>query len=569
MAWPHLASHVSRLQARFARYAYLVAAMPALLLIRIWLAFTLRVNSDEPQHLHTAWCWTQGILPYRDVFDNHAPLFYILYAPLLAMLGERADIVPLMRLAVIPWYGLTLWFTYLLASRLYDRRIGWIAVALTAVQPVFFNCSVEFRPDDAWAAAWLGALVIAVSGRPTPKRALQCGLVVGLAFAFSIKSIVLIVAAFAAAVLVLLVLALQRRMPRSISILRITIATAIGTAILPSVIVAAFAGAGALDAIRYCLFVHNDVRGLGRWSRAAEYAWIFPLLLPPLAVLVQRMLRDATDPLLPALRAWLLATALMYLALRASYQPLLDRQDLLPLVPMLTPAVAALLMRMSRWYKTLVRGSVIVAVVLLFETGITLASSRPWRDDANRYTDELHTLLRLSHSTDYVMDDKDESIYRMRPLYWILENVTRYRLARGLMHDDIIQRLVVDRVGVGVFDRESGKDLDFVRNNYVTIAPDVEVAGKILGEGTAGAPIDFDLSLPNRYALEGRSGIAEGSLDGTPYNAPRDLSAGPHVFIPARSDDWAIVWARAARMGYSPFASSGGAGATRRGNLRS
>src|SRR5579885_3030270 len=32
-------------------------------------------NSDEGQHLHVAWSWTQGLLPYRDVFDNHGPLF--------------------------------------------------------------------------------------------------------------------------------------------------------------------------------------------------------------------------------------------------------------------------------------------------------------------------------------------------------------------------------------------------------------------------------------------------------------------------------------------------------------
>src|SRR5512144_27287 len=104
-----------------AQQAYMAVALLDLLALRIWLAFTLRVNSDEPQHLHTVWCWTQGLLPYRDVFDNHAPLFHLLYAPLLAALGERADIVPIMRLAVIPWYALAVWLTYRLGGVLYDR----------------------------------------------------------------------------------------------------------------------------------------------------------------------------------------------------------------------------------------------------------------------------------------------------------------------------------------------------------------------------------------------------------------------------------------------------------------
>ena len=52
-----------------------------LLVLRlVWLnAYTL--NSDEAQHAHVAWAWTQGLLPYRDVFDNHGPLFGWLHSP--------------------------------------------------------------------------------------------------------------------------------------------------------------------------------------------------------------------------------------------------------------------------------------------------------------------------------------------------------------------------------------------------------------------------------------------------------------------------------------------------------
>ncbi|MEA3145055.1 MAG: hypothetical protein QOI53_476 [Verrucomicrobiota bacterium] len=37
-------------------------------------------NSDEPQHLHVVWAWANGMLPYKDVFDNHSPLFQDLCA---------------------------------------------------------------------------------------------------------------------------------------------------------------------------------------------------------------------------------------------------------------------------------------------------------------------------------------------------------------------------------------------------------------------------------------------------------------------------------------------------------
>ena len=535
------------------RHAVVAAALVGLLALRVWLALTLRVNSDETQHLHVVWSWTQGILPYRDLFDNHAPLFHILYAPLLAALGERADIVPLMRLAVLPWYALTLWLTYRLAARLFDRHIAWIAVAVTALHPTFFVRSVEFRPDDAWATAWIATLLVAVSGPPTLRRALQCGLLAGLALAFSIKSAVLITSALLAAALILALLIWQRRPPGAWITLRVAAMTAVGGAVLPATIALAFAAAGAWEAIRYCLFVHNVAPGLGRWAHAGFRLAAFPLLLPLLAAVMWWMLRVRSDAYKIALRAWVLGVALIYAALRVSYQPLLDKQDVLPLIPMLAPFAAMLLAHLTGRQRT----RTAVAVVLLAELALTLHNARPWRAEARQYESELHTLLQLSAPGDYVMDDKAESIFRQRPSYWLLENVTLYRLNEGSIVDDIPARLVNDRVGVGVFERERGTDLDFVRRNYVAIAPHVEVTGKLLGAADTGAAIDFDLAVPNRYAIVSDSGNVAGTLDGKPYTAPRELDAGPHEFVPQRNDVWALESARAAALGYSPLGGHG------------
>ena len=44
-----------------------------------------------------AWGWTAGLVQYRDIFDNHSPLFHLATAPLLALAGERPDILFTMR----------------------------------------------------------------------------------------------------------------------------------------------------------------------------------------------------------------------------------------------------------------------------------------------------------------------------------------------------------------------------------------------------------------------------------------------------------------------------------------
>src|ERR1700692_2471357 len=100
-------------------HALVGALLAAALLLRVAYVFAYRMNNDEPQHLHVVWAWTQGLLPYRDVFDNHAPLFHMLVAPLAAALGERADILTWMRMAMIPLSALTLWCTYLLGRELF------------------------------------------------------------------------------------------------------------------------------------------------------------------------------------------------------------------------------------------------------------------------------------------------------------------------------------------------------------------------------------------------------------------------------------------------------------------
>ena len=89
--------------------------------LRIAGDFYRKVDSDEPQHMHVAWAWTQGMVQYRDVFDNHTPLFHLLTAPLVAMFGERPDIVPLMRLTMLPIAGGVLVMTWLLCRPLFGK----------------------------------------------------------------------------------------------------------------------------------------------------------------------------------------------------------------------------------------------------------------------------------------------------------------------------------------------------------------------------------------------------------------------------------------------------------------
>jgi len=152
-----------------------------------------------------------GRLQYRDFFDNHMPLFQMACAPFMALLGERADIMVALRWMMLPLYLVCLWAVWRLTDVLYSRRAApWTALCAAALWK-FIYTSTEFRTDDLWAAFWLLSLLVAVSGKFTVKRACGFGLLLGLAFAVSLKTVVLVAALSTALVLALALAWLRQR----------------------------------------------------------------------------------------------------------------------------------------------------------------------------------------------------------------------------------------------------------------------------------------------------------------------------------------------------------------------
>src|SRR5439155_13783612 len=134
----------------------------------------------------------QGLVPYRDVFDNHAPLFHLAMAPLVAALGERSDLLIATRLAMLPLIAALLWSVRCIGRALFCDRVGMWAAVLVGVMPAFLLTSVQFRADDLWAALWLAALATAFGGPFGAGRALATGALMGATFATSMKTCVLL-----------------------------------------------------------------------------------------------------------------------------------------------------------------------------------------------------------------------------------------------------------------------------------------------------------------------------------------------------------------------------------------
>ena len=480
------------------------------LVLRALALLRYRFDSDEQQHLHVAWGWTAGKIQYRDLFDNHAPLFHMLTAPILAAFGERSDVLLWMRLPMLVLFGIVLWATWDIARRLYDPRVAAWAVVLLALFPPFFLKSLEYRTDNLWNAFWMLAVLGIVRGW----RPFFIGLLLGCALAVSLKTPLLLLALGAAYLL-------RREKPRGL------LPGLAGFVIVPAALATYFVSVGAWDELLYCNFTFN-----GNLAKAQDNAWLLrPLALVGAAAVVY-LARKTNAPRL----RWILAVTVgAFSVMLAGVWLLISPRDFLPMFPLLAIFAAAHMPHVR---------------VLAGVTAILLVALYYYADRFEKNTDWHITMmdqaLRLTRPGEPLMDLKGETIYRHRPFYYAFELITRTQMAKGLIPDTVAADVVRSRTYIAQADGPMWPPASraWLSAHFVNLGR-LRGAGQWVKDGT------FTIGVPGEYVVLDAEGEAHGTLDGTPYSGARRLAPGPHRFIGDK--EVCVLWAPAWRRGHSPF----------------
>lgn len=514
-----------------------------LLVLRLaWLnAYTL--NSDEAQHAHVAWAWTQGLLPYRDVFDNHGPLFGWLHSPLLKWLDNRPDVLTWLRLAMQFWYVIALGSAGWMAQRLYGWRVAAVVVLVAGLFPRFFVVSGQFRTDDMWMAMWLLGMAFMAGAPPRLWRYFVAGLAMGCALAVSQKTLVLLVTTVVAAGVVRLLR--PSNAPRAG--VRCWIAALVGVLVVPAIFTLWLATHGLLEDAWYGLAQYN-VGGANKRHAAQQGLW-FLLLAAVLVVICIREARQRSEGGFD----WTVFFALqggLYLLLIWFIWPLITKQDFLPVVPTLVIAGAGWA---ATWQwlgsRPRLRG-VLLMVLLVAELAAVFAEAPPWQDDLAAQRNELSTVLHYTNETDTVMDPKGDAIFRNRPYYPVLESLAMRRLRRGQMADTIVDDLVNHRTMLVVLRRLPPSSARFVMLNYVQAGGDIWIAGRMLPDHQPSQTID--VNVPGDYVVTDGSRRLSGSLDGAPAADHWFLNRGTHHLVVSGGTPVAFVWSQAFDRGWRP-----------------
>jgi Dolichyl-phosphate-mannose-protein mannosyltransferase len=514
-------------------------------------------DSDEPQHLHVVWAWANGMLPYKDVFDNHAPLFQAISAPVFALFGECTDIVTKMRWAIMPVSVLVLLMIYHIGLQLFSRRVAlWGAVLTGSFPDLYFKLN-EYRPDVFWCAVWLILLWILTCGKLTPGRMFWAGFVLGVAFAASMKTLFLFVTVLFGAATVWLLRKINPELRRGQETSAwIFIAPLLGVLIVPFAVIAFFCWKDSVSQMYYCVIIHNMAARGDQWSLFLHrtYDLRFWLFIPAIAGGLWMAKRDENRQ--RALnRLFFMSVTGLYCPLLFSFWPLISKQDFLPFFPILILVLTCPLVWIGEWIeaKTPLPAFLLPATVAVWQLAGMMGARPPLKPTNQTNFAIISDVLRLTHPGETVLDAKGQSIFRPRPFYYVFEQITREKVERGELADDAPDRLTADRTPVIVSSHwltsATGR---FVSENYVA-AGSVMVLGKKLFPGKDGH-VEFDVVIPAKYAMISANGFVSGLLDGIKLNGSRDLSPGPHkldLAVPA--EPAFLVWSRALEKGFSPF----------------
>jgi hypothetical protein len=549
---------------------FIVAAVlfTLMILIRVIHITRYAFDSDESQHLHVIWGWARGLVQYRDLFDNHMPLFHIMFAPIVGLIGDRATILYLMRFIMLPLYFVAAWCTYKIGESLFSKRVGVWAVILAGLYTRYHFVSVEFRTDNLWAPLWLLCVTLLVTGPLTIRRALVAGVLLGLCFSVSMKSVLFLLSIAVAAPLTLLLVGQQRLDRSRIDLAKCVVAFLLSMSIVPATIMMFFAFKGVWHEFRYCVFDFNFLaRAAAENSRVQtkHIAAAIIVALPTIFYIAPRMIRAADNAGLAFRRTFVLILCLSYFVVLKALWPVTSHDDDPPFYPIAAVLCSGALVAFSNvlsGFKSnqryIFRPMPLPACLAVVEILVLVAMQPIWKDRTRRETDLLRNVLALLDQRDYVLDSKGETVFRQRCVWPVFETITRRSVERGIIVDNTPQRCVETHTCVAATSLMKKLPRDtrrFVKRHYLQVTNNLRVAGdELKRSATNPQRADFDVVIPAPYEIISPDGNVSGTLDGTPYNGARFLAAGPHTFESASLPHKPILlWAQAVDRHFTPF----------------
>lgn len=119
---------------------------------------------DEYVHLHNAWLFGSGAMPYRDFADPYPFLWPLLCAPLVQRMTDPVAAVLVGRMVMLLVLAGTVALVWRTADRL--KADAWAACVLLLCMSQFVEGAVRYRPDPVANLLMVAAVALVLACRP-------------------------------------------------------------------------------------------------------------------------------------------------------------------------------------------------------------------------------------------------------------------------------------------------------------------------------------------------------------------------------------------------------------------
>lgn len=412
----------------------------------------------------------QGLVPFRDFWEHHLPLQWIVFAPVARLFanGPGVDSIVVMR-----WAQVSMWIAIFTLLVRMMRRAGldpWPSLVLLLVSASFVRKAIEYRVDVPGNLAYLGGVALIAFGGST-RRWLGFGVLMSAAVLANMRLAPLVVIT---AVLALFWRAEERRWGRNGRALWM-----IG-GVVP--VVAAFAGW-----LSYTRAWPDFIDGVFRYNetsaRLLEVDTFFDALLMPLwtldvagvafwiagiagAVLALRSLREPGPLQFVAL---LFAASVGTIALMEVQYDYHFQNAWLLMLPLAALAITRVRM-------------VVPVIVAAGALAIALIQTLPSFGEAMEYQDAVMTSADRLTRPDEKLFDGGGFALRRQPAYryWFLTTGVRFMAARGLIQPYTMSpppAAVVYDYRLALYLRDFPRVAEYTTRHYVPVYRNLWVPG--------------------------------------------------------------------------------------------
>jgi hypothetical protein len=220
---------------------------------------------------------------------------------------------------------------------------------------------------------------------------------------------------------------------------------------------------------------------------------------------------------------------LLYAPFTLAISPLITERDFLPVYPLAMLFISATVLPHTRYVLHIIPPLMIVWV---------FNHDDGWDTERDYHRQLLREVVTVTKPGELLLDLKGETVFRPRPTFYALEQVTRDLISRGLIPDAAAADVVRRRCYVATRDASFFPPLTraFLNRNFLSIGK-LRVAGQRVKEGA------FTIAIPGPYTVIDEHG--------------RPLQSGTFTAGPHRANDPQrarfVVWSPALQRGFKPL----------------